>query len=116
MILKLNEPTPKPPKHLSRDSKAWWTEVITGWKLEQHHRKILTAACEALDRATEARKAVARDGAYVKNRFGEVVKHPAIGVERDALITFARMLRELDLDNEPPKHMQRLPALRSNRV
>jgi hypothetical protein len=51
----------------------------------------------------------------VKNRFGEVVKHPAIGVERDALITFARMLRELDLDIEPPKDMQRLPALRSNR-
>jgi hypothetical protein len=43
--------------------------------------------------------------------------HPAAGVERDSCIGFARLLRELDLDVEPPSsgRLPQPPALRSNR-
>ena len=60
-------------------------------------------------------EAIEKDGAYFKNRFGEVKKHPAIGVERDALIVFARLVRELDLDVDPPSEAKRPPALHSFR-
>ncbi len=105
----------RPPNHLSGDSKKWWLEVIGGYELEEHHRKLLTGCCEALDRAAEARRAVARDGAYQKNRFNDLVKHPGVGVERDAMTTFARLLRELDLDVEPPSEARRPAQLRSIR-
>lgn len=109
--------TPKPkvraPKHLKPATKRWFVQVMETYVLEEHHIKLLTGCCEALDRVTEAREAVVKDGAYLKNRFGDVVKHPGIGVERDGLTTFSRLLRELDLDLEPPKEASRPPALRS---
>ena len=42
--------------------------------------------------------------------------HPAIAIERDSKIGFARLVRELDLDTEPPTSMRSAPVpLRSNR-
>jgi P27 family predicted phage terminase small subunit len=89
---------PKPPAHLSRSSKEWFRQVTERFVLDEHHVKLLVGCCECLDRASEARQAVAKDGAYVRNRFNELKKHPGIGVEQGALSTFSRLLRELGLD------------------
>jgi P27 family predicted phage terminase small subunit len=96
---------PRPPAHLSQGSKKWFRQTVEKFVLDEHHLKLLTGAAEALDRATEARNAIAKDGAYQRNRFGELRKHPALGVERDAMTTFARLLRELGLDvgNDAPR-------------
>lgn len=110
---KAPKPKQKPPRHLRKLTKAWFRSVVESYLLEPHHLKVLTNACEALDRAAEAREAISKDGAYVKNRFGESTKHPALTVERDCWIVFARLLRELDLDVEPPVEAKRPPALRS---
>ena len=104
-----------PPAHLSAKSKAWFREVVETWELDSHHVKLLTGCCESLDRATEAREAIAREGLFTKNRFGEIRKHPGIGVERDSMIVFARLLRELDLDITPPAEVRRPPGLLSIR-
>jgi P27 family predicted phage terminase small subunit len=92
---------PRPPSHLSASSKAWWRSVVDGYELDEHHRHLLTKACNALDRGDQARAVVANEGITVTDRHGQVRPHPATQIERDSDIRFARLLRELDLDGEP---------------
>jgi hypothetical protein len=64
---------------------------------EPHTVKLLTIAAEALDRREGARQAIARDGAFLTDRWGQVREHPAVRVERDAAVLFARCCREMAL-------------------
>src|SRR6266571_2198743 len=90
------------PKHLRSDTKAFWVSTVRNYELEEHHLKLLTGACEAWDRATEAREAITTAGAYFTNRHGEVKGHPALSVERDCRSLFARLIRELTLTADSP--------------
>ena len=56
---------------------------------------------EALCRLREAQKIVARDGAVVKDRWGQLKQHPATLVERDARMAIFKALAALRLDLEP---------------
>jgi P27 family predicted phage terminase small subunit len=106
----------KPPAHLSKSTKVWWRSVIIDYALEPHHLRLLQAACEAWDRLQQARELLARDGLVVEGREGGMRPHPAAAIERDSRIAFARLVRELDLDTEPPSSARTAPpALRSNR-
>lgn len=107
--------TEKPPRHLKADTKRWWLSVVTDWQLEQHHVRLLTLACEAWDRAVDAREQIARDGLTVATKHGGPRLHPCVRVKQDAEIAFARLIRELDLDVVPPSEGKRSPALRSIR-
>jgi len=95
------ETKPRAPSHLRPDTAKWWLEVVSDFELEPHHVKLLTLAAEALDRATQAREAIKKDGAYLPGRYeGSIRAHPAIGVERDSRLAFARLVRELGLDGD----------------
>jgi hypothetical protein len=50
---------------------------------------------------TEARETLVRHGSYLPDRYGGKKPHPALRVESDCRVQFARMIRELDLDGEP---------------
>jgi phage terminase small subunit len=98
----------KSPAHLQPATRRWWETVNEQWQLEDHHRRLLTLAAEAWDRATEARRAIAEHGLTYEDRFGAPRSRPEIAVERDSRLAFARMLRELDLDqagdpDRPPR-------------
>lgn len=98
----MKAPDPKPPKHLRPETRRWWLETATKWVLEGHHLHLLTLAGEALDRAQQAREAILKDGAFfAPPNGGAPKKHPGIAVERDSMIAFARLVRELDLDGSP---------------
>lgn len=103
---------PTPPKHLSSASRLWWRQVVTEWELSEHHVRLLTLACEALDRGVEARETLKKQGTYYADRFGQPREHPAVAVERDSRIAFARLLRELDLDTDVPPSEPRRPPRR----
>ncbi len=100
------------PKHLRASTRRWWSAIAAEYELEPQHLVLLTLAGEALDRAIEAREAIARDGAYFGVESGPPKKHPAIGVERDSMTTHARLMRELDLDGAPAPD-PRPPRIRS---
>jgi len=90
-----------PPRHLSRAAKAWWRSVDAGYLLEDHHVRLLSEAASAWDRAQQARELVDADGLVTVDRFGQSKPHPAVTIERDARVLFARLMRELNLDDAP---------------
>jgi P27 family predicted phage terminase small subunit len=92
----------KPPPNLRAETKRWWAEVAESYFLESHHLRLLTLACEAWDSRSAALEELKANGPYYLDRHGIKRANPALGVERDARISFARMLRELGLDIEPP--------------
>src|SRR5262245_1417686 len=105
----------QPPSHLSAAMKSWWLEVHRTYQLEAHHRHLLQLACEAFDECQRARAVLAEAGTTVPTKNG-VKAHPDVARERDARLAFARLVRELDLDTEPPVPARSAPpALHSNR-
>ena len=71
------------------------------YALEPHHERLLTLAGEAWDRCEQAREALDEYGLVFLDRHGGVKPRPEVAIERDSRIAFARLLRELDLDDEP---------------
>ena len=107
--------TTKAPAHLTPETAAWWLHVHADFDLEMHHTRLLTLACEAFDRCGQARAIIDADGPVTRTPDGGMKAHPAVAIERDARLAFARLLRELDLDTESPTERARPPGLRSNR-
>jgi P27 family predicted phage terminase small subunit len=104
----------KAPDHLRPDTGNWWVAVHEDYDLEPHHVRLLTLAAEAWDRTQQAREAIAVEGLTIRTGDGGLKAHPAVAIERDSRLAFARIVRELDLDFEGGAE-RRPPALRSNR-
>jgi P27 family predicted phage terminase small subunit len=77
------------PKYLSAESQRWFLNVLDTFELEEHDVRLLTLACEAYDRATQARLAIAKHGLTYLDRFGSPRKRPEVSVEEAARIAFA---------------------------
>lgn len=102
---------PEPPAHLRPESSEWFRSVVSEFALEDHHLHLLVLACESLDRATQAREAIAKNGITFIDRYGQVRARPEIQIERDSRTSFARLLRELGLDVEGPSDSPRPPRV-----
>ena len=102
-----------PPAHLRPETASWWKAVAAEFDLEQHHLRLLRLACETWDRGQEAREAIAEHGSVYVDRFGQPRARPEIAIERDARISFARLMRELALDVEGPDEAGRPPQISS---
>jgi P27 family predicted phage terminase small subunit len=109
---------PPPPAHLSPSAAQWWTSVVETYVLLPHHLKLLQLAAEAWDRCQQARKEIARDGLTIETASGDIRAHPAVAIERDSRLAVARLVRELDLDVEPPAsdRMAPPPLLSNSRM
>jgi phage terminase small subunit len=111
----MNRPrgNPEGPSYLQPATRLWWESVAARWQLEDHHIRLLTLAAECFDRGQQAREAIERDGLTTTTKDGGRRAHPAVRIENDCRLTFARLIRELDLDLELPVEATRPPALRS---
>ncbi len=106
-----SKPKLKPPKHLTSETVQWWAAVVGEFELEPHHVRLLTLAAEAFDRCQQARQVIDKQGLIYTDRFDQPVSRPEVAIERDSRTAFARLLRELDLDTEPPRAAGRPPGL-----
>ncbi|WP_394891108.1 hypothetical protein ACG873_07235 [Mesorhizobium sp. AaZ16] len=113
----MGEKPQKPPAHLSPAARKFFRGVVEDYCLDEHHIKLLVLACEALDRGEQARKTLADSGVTFIDRFGCPRAHPCVAIERDSRLAYARLLRELCLDDDDgsPQETARPPALRDNR-
>jgi hypothetical protein len=93
---------PRPPRHLSAESKALWNQVNGDFELESDALAILRVALEQFDRAQQARKLLAKDGLVLDGK-----RHPATDVEKTAYGLFLRAMRQLGLDVVAPGPMGR---------
>ncbi|MEE8584478.1 MAG: P27 family phage terminase small subunit [Acidobacteriota bacterium] len=104
------------PQHLTPKSRKFWAYAAGNFELEEQHLLLLTEACEALDLKDKAAALVEKHGLLVEDRYGKLKQNPAVAVvavQRNAL---KGILRELDLDFEPPAGTRSgPPGLRSNR-
>jgi len=111
-----SDPAPPPPDYLSAAMQAWWRQVMANYELEPHHIHLLEAACGAWDRMMQARQALAEHGLSYKDSRGKHHPLPEVAIERDSRIGFARLVRELGLDDATPPDeagAYRPPALRA---
>lgn len=92
---------PKPPGHLSRAAKKWWSGIMETYEIQDHAVAIVTAAAEAWDRKEMAREILMKEGLTVECRDGKK-SHPCIAVEKDSRLAFLRAVRELCLSAEDP--------------
>ena len=91
----------KPPKHLKADARRLWERLTADYQIDDAAGlALLQAACEAFQRAAEARKLIDRDGAVIMDRFGQQKPHPAISIERDNRGQMISALRALKLAPE----------------
>ena len=90
------------PTHLTGPSRRWIKQILADFDLESFHFRLLVKAAEAWERSEQAREQIATDGITVPDRYGVLKAHPAVAIERDARLAFARLLRELALDAAAP--------------
>ena len=106
-----SKPKLRPPKHLKPETARWWANVLSEFELEPHHVRLLSLAAEAWDRGQQARAVIEKMGLTFMDRFDQPSARPELAVERDSRLAFARLLRELALDVEPPRAAGRPPGL-----
>jgi phage terminase small subunit len=63
----------------------------------------LSQAAEAADLIAQCRDAVEAEGLTTVDRYGQVRQHPLLTVQRDARNVLLRALRQLGLDDPPPR-------------
>ena len=86
------------PAHLSAESKAIFKVVKLEWELNPSHLLLLRTALEAFDRMQEARRKLKKEGATYRSKEGDIKKHPALQIEKEARIGFLRAWKMLNLD------------------
>jgi hypothetical protein len=100
------------PKYLRASTKAWMLKVLSDFDFEEHQIKLLIQAGETLDRIAQDREQIKLEGAYYTDKWGQPHCHPALNSERNNRIVFARLLRELNLQESAPDATQRPPRLK----
>jgi hypothetical protein len=91
--------SPDPPAHLRRAGREWWVAMTQKFRFGVAELPRLRAAAEQLDRAELARRRIRKDGAFVTDRFGQAVEHPALRAEGRAWDRHERFCRSLCLDS-----------------
>jgi P27 family predicted phage terminase small subunit len=91
----------KPPAKLTAPARKLWRELADELDLDAAGYLMLALLCQIYDRRIEARDAIAKEGAIIKDRWGQAKPSPWLAVERDQTIALQRAYHALGLDLEP---------------
>lgn len=72
---------PAPPGHLSKKMKEFWRTVFYINNPQPHEVLLLVKACEAHDRAEQARRVLKKEGLVYLDRFEKPKARPEVGIE-----------------------------------
>jgi P27 family predicted phage terminase small subunit len=98
----LKTSTPRPPKGISDEAKAWWKAITTEYAVDDEAGLLLLeTALQAFDRLRQAQALIAEYGAVTKDRWGQLRPNPACTIERDSRAAMLAALKALNLDLEP---------------
>jgi phage terminase small subunit len=87
-----------PPAHLGPDGARFWTATLRDFVLDSEALMThLAVACGALDRLSECRETIKREGLTLVTRKGDVIAHPLLRAEASARLAFGQALRALRL-------------------
>lgn len=98
-----------PKKRLKTRGLAFWKIVTDEFTLTDGDCELLLVACELLDRAQQCRELLEKDGLTIVDRFNQTKSHPALEGERQSLLAFIKVRRELGLDVAPEESRGPLP-------
>lgn len=84
--------------NLSPTMSEFFLNVEGAFALELHEHRVLCLACVQWDRAAAAREYIEEHGTTYTDRFGQPKPRPELKIETDASNTFAKLIRELNLD------------------
>ena len=96
------------PGHLTEDSQEFWEWASKEFQLTEDDLKLLTLACESLDRAAQARRLLKQKGLTFDDRFGQPHARPEVAVERDSKKLFSQFVRQLGFEKQI-KYMSKNP-------
>ena len=91
---------PAAPVGLSARSRKLWQKLHRDYVLFDEHRAVLAEALQSLDRAAAARRIIDAEGICLRDRFGQVVAHPALRVERDHRSLACRLIKSLGFTDD----------------
>jgi P27 family predicted phage terminase small subunit len=90
------------PKGLGKHGQSLWKATMKGAKASEHDLALLETACRLLDRIHSCRGRLATEGLTVTGRYGQIVAHPLIEIERGAMAEFRACLKLLGLHEQVP--------------
>ncbi|MCA1365826.1 P27 family phage terminase small subunit [Bradyrhizobium sp. BRP14] len=92
----------KPPDHFNEVQTLFWQKLALAVPLS--HWKVTTEACLQMAatnwaRFVEAEQTIAREGMLIRDRDGNIRRHPAVMISRQAQMDFAKMCATMGIDH-----------------
>jgi P27 family predicted phage terminase small subunit len=72
-------------------------QVLDDYTLSPAEQAVLDKSLEALDTSDKAQEAVELHGVVIEDRFGQLVRNPAVGIAKDARAQFLAGMKQLGL-------------------
>jgi hypothetical protein len=84
-------------------TRRWLSGLRKEYFLQDYHVRLLVAAGRLWDRAAECAVILEQEGPVIRDRFSQQKAHPGVEIERQSLIGFSKLLREVGLDIDRPE-------------
>jgi len=86
-----------PPKHLSKEAGSWWLRVVGEFDFKSGGElQVLTEVASSMDRISECRAIIKKEGLTVKGDRGQVI-HPAARLEQQHRALILQGCRQLGI-------------------